>query len=83
MMDLQSLHIKQIQKRELNDMKVRTVRLQSQINRDTKILSSRCDLCNDEITDAPQDFEYQIDVLTEIDDIFESDYDKEYLSLWP
>ena len=48
----------------------------SQINRDTKILSSRCDSCNDEITDAPQDFEYQIDVLTEIDDSFESDYDK-------
>ena len=29
-----------------------------------------------EITDAPQDFEYRIDVLTEIDDSFESDYDK-------
>ena len=34
-----------------------------------------------QITDAPQDFEYQIDVLTEIDDIFESDYDKENLSI--
>ena len=28
------------------------------------------------IIEAPQDFEYQIDVLTEIDDSFESDCDK-------
>ena len=52
-----ALHIKQKQKRELNDMKVRVVHIQSQIDRDTKILTSRCDLCNDEITEAPQDFE--------------------------
>ena len=38
-------------------MKVRVVHIQSQIDRDTKILTSRCDLCNDEITEAPQDFE--------------------------
>ena len=57
-------------------MKVRTVRIESQINRDTNILTSRCDLCNDQITEAPQDFQYRIEVLTAIDDSFESDYDK-------
>ena len=41
---------------------------ESKINKDTKILATRCDLCNDQIIEAPQDFEYQIDVLTEIDD---------------
>ena len=52
---------------------------ESKINKDTKILATRCDLCNDQIIEAPQDFEYQIDVLTEIDDSFESDCDKSQL----
>lgn len=40
-----------------------------------KPVVNKCDLCNDPI-DCREDVEIKIDVLNEIDDSFESEYDK-------
>ena len=37
-------------------------------DREIKILISRCDLCNNHITGAPDDLEYQINLSRDIDD---------------
>ena len=37
-------------------------------DREIKILISRCDICNNHITGAPDDLESQIDMLKDIDD---------------
>jgi hypothetical protein len=42
----------------------------------TKILVSRCDICDEHITEAPSDFEARIQVLDEIDNSFDSELDK-------
>ena len=44
--------------------------------RDTRILKSHCDLCNDELPKEADNIQYRINVLDEIDDSFESEYDK-------
>ncbi len=36
----------------------------------------QCDICNDKIEEIPDDIESKIDILKEIDDSFESEYDK-------
>jgi hypothetical protein len=45
-------------------------------DRDTRILKSYCDLCNDELPKEADNIQYRINVLDEIDDSFESEYDK-------
>lgn len=45
-------------------------------DREIKLLVSRCDICNNRITEASDDLESQIDMLNEIDDSYESEYDK-------
>lgn len=36
----------------------------------------RCDICNDEITEAPDDFEVHIQILDDIDNDYESELDR-------
>lgn len=45
-------------------------------DRDTRILKSHCDLCNDELPKEADNIQYCINVLDEIDDSFESEYDR-------
>ena len=45
-------------------------------DRYTRILKSHCDLCNDELPKEADNSQYCINVLDEIDDSFESEYDK-------
>jgi len=45
-------------------------------DKDTRILISHCDLCNDELPKEADNIQYRINVLDEIDESFESDYDK-------
>jgi hypothetical protein len=45
-------------------------------DKDTRILISHCDLCNDELPKEADNIQYLIKVLDEIDDSFESEYDK-------
>jgi hypothetical protein len=47
-----------------------------QSDKDTRILISHCDLCNDELPKEADNIQYRINVLDEIDDSFESEYDK-------
>ena len=42
----------------------------------TRILISHSDLCNDELPKEADNIQYRINVLDEIDDSFESEYDK-------
>ena len=48
----------------------------AKIDKDAKITIHRCDLCDGLIPDAPEDLQSQIDKLGEIDNSFESEYDK-------
>jgi uncharacterized protein with PIN domain len=41
-----------------------------------RILISRCDLCNDELPKEADNIQYRINLLDEIDDSYESEYDK-------
>ena len=52
----------------------RIYRLRS--DKDTRILKSRCDLCNDELPKEADNIQYRINVLDEIDYSYESEYDK-------
>jgi len=45
-------------------------------DKDARILISHCDLCNDELPKEADNIEYRINMLDEIDDSFESEYDK-------
>lgn len=45
-------------------------------DRDTRILISHCDLCNNELPKEADNIQYRINVLDEIDNSFESEYDK-------
>ena len=45
-------------------------------DKDTRILKSHCDLCNDELPKEADNIQYRINVLDEIDNSFESEYDK-------
>ena len=45
-------------------------------DKNTRILTSKCDLCNDELPKEADNIQYRINILDEIDDSFESDYDK-------
>ena len=45
-------------------------------DKDTRILVSHCDLCNDELPKEADNIQYRINVLDEIDNSFESEYDK-------
>ena len=44
--------------------------------RDTRILKSHCDLCNEQLPKEADNIQYRINVLDEIDDSYESEYDK-------
>ena len=41
-----------------------------------RILISHCDLCNDELPKEADNIQYRINILDEIDDSYESEYDK-------
>jgi hypothetical protein len=47
-------------------------------DREVKILVNRCDICNNELpeTGANDNLEYRMDVITEINNSFESEHDK-------
>jgi hypothetical protein len=45
--------------------------------REISIKVYNCDLCNETITGLPNDFESRIDSVNEINDSFESEYDKQ------
>ena len=45
-------------------------------DKDTLILISHCDLCNEQLPKEADNIQYRINVLDEIDDSFESEYDK-------
>ena len=45
-------------------------------DKDTRILKSYCDLCNEELPKEADNIQHRINVLDEIDDSFESEYDK-------
>ena len=45
-------------------------------DKDTRILKSHCDLCNDQLPKEADNIQYRINVLDEINDSFESEYDK-------
>ena len=49
--------------------------------KDIRILKSHCDLCNDELPKEADNIQYRINVLDEIDDSFESEYDKHETSI--
>ena len=42
----------------------------------TRILVNHCDLCNDELPKEADNIQYRINVLDEINDSYESEYDK-------
>ena len=41
-----------------------------------KLLGYRCDICNDDLTQIPDNFEEQMKIIDDIDDSYESEYDK-------
>lgn len=45
-------------------------------DKETRILKSYCDLCHDELPQEADNIQYRINVLDEIDDSYESEYDK-------
>jgi hypothetical protein len=45
-------------------------------NRNPRILINRCDICNDPLPETGDDTEYRINMLNEINDSYESEYDK-------
>ena len=47
-------------------------------DREVKILVNRCDICNNELpeTGANDNLEYRMDIITEINNSFESEHDK-------
>ena len=45
-------------------------------DRDTRILKSHCDLCKEELPKEADNIQNRINVLDEIDESFESEYDK-------
>jgi uncharacterized protein with PIN domain len=49
----------------------------AKIDKDAKINVFRCDLCDSLIPEAPEDLQYQIDKIDEINNSFESAYDKQ------
>ena len=51
------------------------IRYQGQ-NRDTRILISHCDICNKELPKEADNIQFHIKIVDEIDDSFESEYDK-------
>ena len=53
--------------------------LESQVTtcrQDFKPVIYRCDICDEHLTEVPDNLEAQIDMLQEIDDSYESEYDK-------
>jgi hypothetical protein len=46
-------------------------------DRNTKILVNKCDMCDYPIKEAPDDLEAKIRTLEEINDSYESEYDKD------
>jgi hypothetical protein len=45
-------------------------------DKDYRVAVYRCDICNDRIADAPDDFEAHIQLLDDIDSSFESELDR-------
>jgi hypothetical protein len=42
----------------------------------TKVIVNRCDICDEHLAEAPDDMQSHIDMLQELDDSYESEYDK-------
>jgi hypothetical protein len=49
----------------------------AKIDQVTKISIYRCDLCDGLIPDAPEDLQYQMDKIDEINNSFESEFDRQ------
>ena len=45
-------------------------------DKDTRILKNHCDLCNEQLLKEADNIQYRINKLDEIDNSFESEYDK-------
>jgi uncharacterized protein with PIN domain len=45
-------------------------------DKNIKLLVYRCDICNDDLTQVPDNFEERMKIIDDIDDSFESEYDK-------
>ena len=45
-------------------------------DKNTRILTSKCDLCNDQLPKEADNIQYRINILDEIDNSYESEYDK-------
>ena len=63
-------------KLKVNDKDNRELKRPRFYDKNTRILTSKCDLCNDELPKEADNIQYRINILDEIDDSFESDYDK-------
>jgi hypothetical protein len=74
-MRLSKHSFKRKQQVEDYDKNYHVIRYQGQ-DRDTRILKSHCDLCNDVLPKEAVNVQNLINVLDEIDDSFESGYDK-------
>ena len=74
-MALSKSNSKQKVKQEHYNKKYHLIRYQGG-DRDTRILISHCDLCNKELPKEADNIQYRINVLDEIDDSLESEYDK-------
>jgi hypothetical protein len=72
---MQSSSSKRKQRQQRYNQNYHLVRNQGQ-DRDIRILKSHCDLCKGELPKEADNIQYRINVLDEIDDSFESEYDK-------
>jgi len=63
------------QQRHRYNQNYHLVRYQEE-DRDTRILINHCDLCNEQLPKEADNIQYRINVLDEIDDSYESEYDK-------
>ena len=69
-MQLSNLNLKSKQRKQRRDKRPRFY------DKNTRILTSKCDLCNDELPKEADNIQYRITVLDEINDSFESEHDK-------
>ena len=74
-MQLSNLNLNTRKQKQRYNQDYHLVRYQGQ-DRDTRILKSHCDLCNDQLPKEADNIQYRINVLDEIDDSYESEYDK-------
>ena len=74
-MQLSNLNLKSKQRKQKVNVKVRVKRPRF-YDKNTRVLTSKCDLCNDALPKEADNIQYRINILDEIDDSYESEYDK-------